>query len=90
MDVSSESGSTKRSRAKTATKAPAPKAERKTLTMRKKTPPVIVGMVPETPADLTGRIATAAFYLAADRNFAPGHELDDWLEAERQVLGGIP
>lgn len=30
-------------------------------------------------------IATAAYFLAAKRNFAPGHELDDWLEAERLV-----
>jgi hypothetical protein len=30
-------------------------------------------------------IATAAYYLAAARNFTPGHELDDWLEAERSV-----
>ena len=31
-------------------------------------------------------IATAAYFIAAERNFEPGHELDDWLEAERQVL----
>jgi len=30
-------------------------------------------------------IAEAAFYRAARRNFDPGHELDDWLEAERAV-----
>jgi hypothetical protein len=30
-------------------------------------------------------IAKAAYYLAAKRNFAPGHELDDWLEAERSL-----
>jgi hypothetical protein len=30
-------------------------------------------------------IATAAYYLAERRNFEPGHELDDWLEAERQI-----
>lgn len=75
MDVSSESGSTKR--------------PRKTLTARKRAP-VVLEMIPEPTIDLTGKIATTAFFLAADRNFAPGHELDDWLEAERRVLGGIP
>jgi hypothetical protein len=37
------------------------------------------------PEDVGGMIATAAYYLAAARNFSPGHELDDWLEAERTV-----
>jgi hypothetical protein len=31
------------------------------------------------------RTAIAAFYLAEARGFDPGHELDDWLEAERLV-----
>jgi Protein of unknown function (DUF2934) len=30
-------------------------------------------------------ISTAAYYLAAERHFSPGHELDDWLEAERRI-----
>ena len=34
---------------------------------------------------LGGMIATAAYFLAAARNFTPGHELDDWLEAERNI-----
>jgi hypothetical protein len=40
------------------------------------------------PADPQGRlamIAEAAFYLAERRRFDPGHELDDWLQAERSV-----
>jgi hypothetical protein len=28
-----------------------------------------------------------AYFIAAERNFAPGRELDDWLEAERRVCG---
>jgi hypothetical protein len=36
-------------------------------------------------ADINQRIATAAYFLAAMRNFEPGHELEDWLEAERRV-----
>jgi hypothetical protein len=31
-------------------------------------------------------IATAAYYIAEQRHFAPGMELDDWLAAERQFL----
>jgi hypothetical protein len=30
-------------------------------------------------------IAVAAYYLAKDRNFEPGHETEDWLAAESQV-----
>jgi len=30
-------------------------------------------------------IAVAAYYLAEQRNFEPGHETEDWLAAERQV-----
>ena len=35
--------------------------------------------------ELAARIATAAYYQAERRGFAPGHELEDWLVAERQV-----
>jgi hypothetical protein len=30
-------------------------------------------------------IRNAAYYLAERRGFAPGHELDDWLVAEREL-----
>ena len=33
------------------------------------------------------RIATAAYYRAEQRGFAPGKELADWLAAEREVDG---
>jgi hypothetical protein len=32
------------------------------------------------------KIAELAFYKAESRDFEPGHELDDWLEAEREFL----
>jgi len=35
--------------------------------------------------DRRRRIAEAAYFLAERRHFAPGHEVDDWLEAERAV-----
>lgn len=31
------------------------------------------------------RIAIAAYWRAAKRQFEPGHELDDWLEAEQEI-----
>lgn len=42
-------------------------------------------LLSEAPPDLNQRIATTAYYLAEARNFEPGHELEDWLQAERQV-----
>jgi hypothetical protein len=32
-------------------------------------------------------IATAAYYRAHERGFQPGHELQDWLAAEREIDG---
>ena len=35
--------------------------------------------------ELRSRIAEAAFYKAERRGFAPGHEVSDWVEAEREI-----
>lgn len=45
---------------------------------------------PQTP--FTGDVhhqdvARAAYYRAQARGFAPGHEMDDWLAAERELCG---
>jgi dihydroxyacetone kinase len=43
--------------------------------------------------ELHGTIAVAAYYLAESRNFEVGHEMDDWLAAEAQVVAcvkGLP
>jgi hypothetical protein len=86
MEMTPEgSPSTKRTKSKVSVKpaadeAPAakkPRAPRKTLTTK--------ASAESASEDLGGMIATAAYYLAAARNFTPGHELDDWLEAERSV-----
>ena len=37
---------------------------------------------PPAEADWHRMISEAAYYLAAKRNFAPGADLNDWLEAE--------
>jgi hypothetical protein len=87
MDVTPTT-STKRPGTKVAAKDPAAKAPRKILKTTRKKSTEANAVSAETPArsaDLHGMIETAAFYLAAERSFAPGHELDDWLEAERRI-----
>jgi hypothetical protein len=42
------------------------------------------------PRERAERIARRAYELAAQRGFAPGHELDDWLQAEREIEAGPP
>lgn len=87
----------KRSRAKTKEPASAqvakpnvvakkPRAARKVAapTVETVVTQAVVAAVPSAD-ELNGMIATAAYYLAAERNFTPGHELDDWLEAERRI-----
>jgi Protein of unknown function (DUF2934) len=39
--------------------------------------------------DTRRRIAEAAYFRAKERGFAPGHELEDWVEAESEVMGRI-
>jgi hypothetical protein len=46
--------------------------------------------LPATPANPSDEerqklIAKAAYFRAERRNFAPGHELEDWLAAENEV-----
>jgi hypothetical protein len=35
--------------------------------------------------ELEAMVAEAAYYKAEHRGFAPGFEMDDWLEAEREL-----
>jgi hypothetical protein len=39
-----------------------------------------------TDEEVARMIAEAAYCRAQRRGFAPGHELDDWLAAEKQIL----
>lgn len=41
--------------------------------------------IPSFSESREARIAEAAYWRAERRGFAPGHELDDWLHAEREV-----
>lgn len=36
--------------------------------------------------DLNARIAELAYYKSESRGFEPGYELNDWLEAERELI----
>lgn len=91
MQVSSTIPPAKRVRAKVKTDAAIPVATtRKPRSSKKPTaaaaePDVEVLAMHLGPDELTDMIATAAYFIAAQRNFAPGQELDDWLEAEQRV-----
>jgi len=36
--------------------------------------------------DLISKIAVAAYYKAESRGYEPGHEIQDWMEAESEIL----
>jgi hypothetical protein len=40
---------------------------------------------PETNMDVNARIAELAYFKAEQRGFEPGHELDDWCQAEQEI-----
>jgi hypothetical protein len=49
------------------------------------------GITPTTakmPSQLHERIERRAYELAQQRGFAPGHEVEDWLQAEREIEAG--
>ena len=39
-----------------------------------------------SPEELRKLISEAAYYRAKKRGFAPGHELEDWIQAEAEVM----
>jgi len=39
--------------------------------------------------DTRRQIAEAAYFRAKERGFEPGHELEDWIEAESEVMGRV-
>jgi hypothetical protein len=78
-----QTGRTSESAKKTAAKPRAKSAAKaKTETLHLKSQHLTA-----TPSidELTGMIATAAYFCAAQRSFEPGHELEDWLAAEQQI-----
>ncbi|MDD2723952.1 MAG: sterol desaturase family protein [Methylovulum sp.] len=51
--------------------------------------PTSVSIEQPLPANLEFMIAEAAYYRAEKRNFSPGYELLDWLEAKKDILKRI-
>jgi hypothetical protein len=49
------------------------------------TTPTLDGATRVTEAELRRLIQQAAYYKAEARGFAPGYELQDWIEAEAEV-----
>lgn len=59
-----------------------PKARNNRSTVKRTTAKAITS---RNLSDLQSRIEIAAYYKAQARGFAPGHELEDWLAAEKEV-----
>jgi hypothetical protein len=89
MELEDAGATPKRSRSKTKASGAAPRAARSRKA--RATAPEAIEVTSVTPLttpseeQLRQMIATAAYYMAERRNFQPGHELDDWLAAERQI-----
>ena len=43
----------------------------------------------QSSEELHQTISVVAYHLAERRHFEPGHEMEDWLEAEAQVLAEV-
>lgn len=66
------------------------------MATRKRTPskPGVRAAAPQARADVNPEelrklISEAAYYRAKQRGFKPGHELEDWIQAEAEVMGRI-
>ena len=71
-------------------------ADKPVLRSRKKAPPAssiaeveVISFQP-TLTEKAEMIATTAYFIAAERHFEAGHELEDWLEAERRIHTRFP
>jgi hypothetical protein len=42
-----------------------------------------------SPDEVRKLISEAAYYRAKQRGFAPGHEMEDWIQAEAEVMRRI-
>lgn len=51
----------------------------------KRTPKAVSHPQPSSD-DVRKLISEAAYYRAKQRGFTPGHELEDWIQAEAEVL----
>ena len=44
---------------------------------------------PETPEEIAAWIAVAAYHKAQERGFTPGNEVENWIEAEREIASKL-
>ena len=59
-------------------------------TSEQRAAPMAGNLRPEvSPEEAKRLIAEAAYYRAKQRGFEPGHELEDWVEAESEVMGRL-
>lgn len=52
------------------------------------TPDSSNGLVSFPDDTINQKIAEAAYFRAEKRGFAPGYEIEDWLEAEKEIRSG--
>ncbi|MGE0114546.1 MAG: DUF2934 domain-containing protein [Steroidobacteraceae bacterium] len=76
-----------------ASKSNSAAAKSEATTMPRKRKPTVRKTATSEPAiidsDMMHMIATAAYFMAEQRNFAPGHELQDWLAAEHMIRSNM-
>ena len=70
--------------------APRTVAEESILENIERTPGYAEGVSEVDPELRHEMIATAAYYLAEQRGFAPGHELEDWYRAQAGIDSELP
>ena len=61
-------------------------AARKERAAPAKRTPKAAGHPQPSPEEVRKLISEAAYYRAKQRGFTPGHELEDWVQAEAEVL----
>lgn len=76
---------TERRSAERRTAPKAPSAAPKTSKPAAPSPMNAAARADLTPDELRKLISEAAYYRAKQRGFQPGHELDDWIQAEAEV-----
>lgn len=85
--ISTPSASVKTVRTKPGAKARSTTPAPKKALAGKKAKPVPAMKVAPKGDELRLKVAEAAYFIAAARGFAPGNETEDWLKAEKQILG---
>ena len=69
-------------------RAPAPRIPTSTDAIRSDRSIVdIAEAITRSQDQLRQAVAEADYYRAQQRGFAPGHELEDWLAAQHQIIG---